>query len=119
MNTKATRKTTQPASKAALPVKTAPPALKAPKRYVRASKAQPLPVVAVAAPAGSKQSQLLAMLRSPSGATIEQMTCATGWQPHSVRGVISGVLRKRLKLNVVCTQDPAGGARVYRVAQAT
>ena len=118
MNTKATRKTTQPASKAALPVKTAPPALKAAKRTVRTLKTQPLPVVAVAAPPGSKQSQLLAMLRSPTGATIEQMTGATGWQAHSVRGVISGVLRKRLNLDVVCTPDPAGGARIYRVATA-
>ena len=110
METKATRKTAQPARKAAAAVKPI-------TRAARASKPKPLPVVT--APVGSKQSQLLAMLRSPSGATIEQMTSATGWQAHSVRGVISGVLRKRLKLNVVCTPDPAGGARAYRVAQAT
>jgi hypothetical protein len=58
------------------------------------------------------------MLRSPTGATIEQMTGATGWQAHTVRGAISGVLRKRLGLNVVCTPDPSGGARIYRVASA-
>lgn len=115
MNTKAIRKTAQPARKIAAPVKAAP-VVKRPSLAARASKARPLPVIA--APVGSKQSQLLAMLRSPTGATIEQMTGATGWQAHSVRGVISGVLRKRLNLNVVCTPDPAGGARVYRVAAA-
>ncbi len=114
MNIKATRKTAQPARKAAAPAKPAS-AAKTPKRAVRASKTKPLPV---AASAGSKQSQLLTMLRSPAGATIEQMTGATGWQAHSVRGVISGVLRKRLGLNVVCTPAPAGGARIYRVASA-
>lgn len=115
MNTTATRKTTQPARKAAPSVKSVPP-VKPTARAVRTAKIKPLPVVA--APVGSKQSQLLTMLRSSSGATIEQMTGATGWQAHSVRGVISGVLRKRLNLNVVCTPDTAGGARIYRVASA-
>jgi len=115
MNTKATRKTTQPAREAAPTVKSVP-VVKRPSCAARITKTKPLPVVS--APVGSKQSQLLAMLRSPTGATIEQMTGATGWQAHSVRGVISGVLRKRLNLDVVCTPDPAGGARIYRVATA-
>jgi hypothetical protein len=38
----------------------------------------------------------------------------TGWQPHSVRGAISGLLRKRLGLNVVLTRN-AAGERVYRI----
>lgn len=116
MNTKATRKTAQPARKAAPQVKAVPP-VKPPTRAARPAKTKPLPVV-VATPVGSKQSQLLAMLRSPAGATIEQMMSLTGWQAHTVRGAISGVLRKRLGLNVVCTPDPAGGARIYRVASA-
>lgn len=58
------------------------------------------------------------MLNASSGATLEQMMSLTGWQAHTVRGTISGVLRKRLNLNVVCTPDPAGGARIYRVAAA-
>ncbi len=66
----------------------------------------------------SKQARLISMLNDSSGATLEQMMSLTGWQAHSVRGVISGVLRKRLNLNVVCTPDPAGGARIYRVATA-
>ncbi|MBY0467505.1 MAG: DUF3489 domain-containing protein [Burkholderiaceae bacterium] len=115
MNTKAARKTAQPARKAAAPAKAAPSA-KTPKRAVRASKTKPIPVVAT--PAGSKQSQLLVLLHSPTGATIKQMTDLTGWQAHTVRGAISGVLRKRLGLNVMCTPDPSGGARIYRIASA-
>ncbi len=61
---------------------------------------------------GSKQSQLIEMLRSPDGGTIDQLTRLTGWQPHSVRGVISGAPRKRLQLNVICEKS------VYRIVEA-
>ncbi|MEO7854880.1 MAG: DUF3489 domain-containing protein [Rubrivivax sp.] len=67
--------------------------------------------VAELTPTASKQSQLIAMLRSPTGGTIDQLTQLTGWQPHSVRGVISGALRKRLKLNVTCQKS------VYRIVE--
>ena len=43
------------------------------------------------------------------------MTALTGWQPHTVRGTISGVLRKRLKLNVACISEESG--RVYRIVE--
>lgn len=55
-----------------------------------------------------KKDQLIALLQSASGTTIDAMTSATGWQPHTVRGVISGVLRKRLGLNVVCEKTDHG-----------
>ena len=45
---------------------------------------------------GSKQSCLIAMLQSPAGSTIASMMQATGWQQHSVRGFLAGVVRKRL-----------------------
>ena len=65
---------------------------------------------------GSKQAQLIALLKKPSGGTIEEMTTLTGWQPHSVRGVMSGVLRKRLGLNIVSEKD--GDERHWRIEAA-
>ena len=53
----------------------------------------------------------------PGGATIEAMTRATGWQQHSVRGFLAGVVRKKLGLNLVSTA--AEGGRVYRIADGT
>jgi hypothetical protein len=44
----------------------------------------------------SKQAMLIKLLSRPGGATINEMAKATGWQRHSIRGMISGVLKKRL-----------------------
>jgi hypothetical protein len=55
------------------------------------------------------------LLNATSGATLEQMMSLTGWQAHTVRGTISGVLRKRLGLNVVCDAANAADARRYRI----
>jgi hypothetical protein len=63
---------------------------------------------------GSKQSRVIAMLQSPAGATIAAMMQATGWQQHSVRGFLAGVVRKRLKLKL--GSKKVDGTRVYRVA---
>jgi hypothetical protein len=46
------------------------------------------------------------------------MMALTGWQAHSVRGAISGVLRKKLGLKVRCDRYADGGTRVYRIAAA-
>ena len=54
------------------------------------------------------------LLRHAKGASIAEMVKATGWQTHSVRGVISGVLKKRLGLTITSTNEERG--RVYRVA---
>lgn len=62
----------------------------------------------------SKQDTVLAMLRSKSGVTVAALMKATDWQAHSVRGFLSGVLKKRLKLNVTSAKD--GEERVYRIA---
>jgi hypothetical protein len=67
------------------------------------------------ADAGSKQSHVIAMLQSPKGATIAAMMEATGWQPHSVRGFLAGVVRKRLKLKLASKK--LDGNRVYQIAR--
>ncbi len=63
---------------------------------------------------GTKLAALVTALRRPQGATSLQLMLSTGWQPHTVRGAISGVLRKKLGLNVVLAHNDSG-ERVYRV----
>ena len=63
---------------------------------------------------GTKLAAMVLALRRPQGATSLQLMLATGWQPHTVRGAISGMLRKKLGLNVVLARN-AAGERVYRV----
>jgi hypothetical protein len=101
MSTKTTRKPTRPAAKTARRSPAKRPTPKPARKPSRTAKVQ-----------GSKQSQLIEILRKPAGATIDQLTKLTGWQPHSVRGAISGTLRKALKLNVTCV------AHVYRIVEA-
>ena len=70
-------------------------------------------VKAESSSSSSKQSQLLALLRSTSGTTMERMIEATGWQAHSIRGCISAIFRKRMGLTVEhITLD---AERVYRI----
>jgi hypothetical protein len=64
----------------------------------------------------SKQARVIALLRRPEGATIDEVRAATGWQPHTVRGVFSGALKKKLGLAIVATKEERG--RVYRIAEA-
>ena len=57
------------------------------------------------------------MLRAPGGVTIEAMARAAKWQPHSVRGFLAGVVRKKLGLNLVSVAGDSG--RVYRITDRT
>ena len=66
---------------------------------------------------GTKQAILIELLKRPKGATIGQMAAKTGWQAHSVRGAISGALKKKLGL-VVTSELTEGRGRVYRIAGA-
>ena len=61
----------------------------------------------------SKQSRVIAMLRSPAGATIDAMAKATGWQQQSVRGFLPGVVRKRLNLKL--SSEKLNGNRIYKI----
>jgi hypothetical protein len=64
---------------------------------------------------GTKLGALIAALRKPGGATIPELMEATGWQAHSVRGAISGNLKKKLDLQVV-SEVVENRGRVYRIA---
>jgi hypothetical protein len=66
-----------------------------------------------AARPGTKHARIIAMLRTPAGATIAALVTATKWQQHSVRGFLAGVVCKRLGLNLVSEQTDKG--RVYRI----
>jgi hypothetical protein len=64
---------------------------------------------------GTKQAQLIAMLRRAKGATIDEVVEALEWQPHTVRGAIAGALKKKLGLDVTSEKDDKRG-RIYRIA---
>jgi hypothetical protein len=66
------------------------------------------------ADARSKQARVIAMLQSPAGTTIAAIMKATGWQRHSVRGFLAGVVRKRLMLEL--TSKKVNGNRIYQIA---
>lgn len=83
---------------------------------------KPKPIRAQAAPKGDasasaakgKLASVIAMLRRQKGATIAELCKSTGWQAHSVRGVISGTIKKKLGLKV--TSEKSDGVRTYRIA---
>jgi hypothetical protein len=63
----------------------------------------------------SKQDAVIAMLRRTGGATVDEVASATGWQRHTVRGVFSGTLKKKLGLTLASAREARG--RVYRIAE--
>jgi hypothetical protein len=64
--------------------------------------------------AGTKQALIIAMLQRPEGASIAEIVAVTAWQAHSARGVISGVLKKKLGLEVGSAREDGRGS-VYRI----
>jgi hypothetical protein len=67
-----------------------------------------------AAPREGRSAQVIALLTAEGGASLEQLAELTGWQRHSLRGFLSGTIRKRMGLNVISSND-ANGTRTYRI----
>ena len=74
----------------------------------------PTPTTTDAAPRQTKQQIMIDLLRRPEGAGIEEITAATGWQAHTVRGAMSGALKKKLGLEIT-SKKVEGLGRVYRI----
>lgn len=64
---------------------------------------------------GTKKAMLIALLQRPEGAAIAEIVESTGWMAHTVRGAISGTLKKKLGLNVTSAKEEDRG-RVYRIS---
>jgi hypothetical protein len=86
---------------------------KSPARQRNDPKSRPNPRSAATTRSGTKQGRAIEMLQSKDGTSIQALMDATGWQQHSVRGFLAGVVRKRLKLNLV--SEVNAGVRTYRI----
>lgn len=64
-------------------------------------------------PSQSKTDKLIATLSTPKGASLADLVAATGWRPHSVRGAISGTLKKKRQLKI--SSALRNGVRIYRL----
>ena len=84
-------------------------------RIVRGTAAKGRKVAPTPAKATTKQDQVLALLRRQDGASIDEIVAATDWQPHSVRGFLSGAVKKRLGIDVI-SEKGEDGVRRYHVA---
>jgi hypothetical protein len=82
-------------------------------RKVRSTGTAPAPTPATPVPGQSKKAAVIVLLRRPEGTTVAEVIAATGWQPHTVRGLFSGTLKKKLGLTLSSAQEQRG--RVYRI----
>jgi len=101
---KATKKATAGARRA----RVAPKKAKAGKKASPGKKAPRGAKKATGAREGSKAAKILDLLKRPGGATAKELMKATGWQPHSIRGFLSGTVGKKMKLTVVSTKGDDG-----------
>ena len=106
-------KATQKASGAKRARNAAPKKAKPGKKAGSAKKA-PKSAKAAGTREGSKAARVLDLLKRPGGVTSKELMKATGWQPHSVRGFLSGSVSKKMGLTVVSTKAE-DGERTYSV----
>ena len=99
-------KRTHVAPKKGTSAKRATPAKKAPKGAKKLSGVRD----------GSKTAKILDLLKRSGGVTAEELMKVTGWQPHSVRGFLSGTVGKKMGLTVMSTKAD-GGERTYKIVQ--
>jgi hypothetical protein len=94
------------------------------KAKAKAKPGKAAPAEKPALRAGTKQAQMIELLKRPEGATVAQIAAATGWQHHTIRGAIAGALKKKLGLNVEATRTrevgpnkvgAKGSSTVYRI----
>jgi hypothetical protein len=64
----------------------------------------------------TKQAKIISLLKQSSGVSLPDLMKATGWQAHSIRGFISGTLKKRLSLNII-SDTTSTGLRRYRISE--
>jgi hypothetical protein len=101
------------------------------KAKAKAKSAKPgkaAPAAKPTARTGTKQALMIDLLKRPEGATVEQIAAATGWQHHTIRGAISGALKKKLGLTIEATRTrevgpnkvgAKGSSTVYRITGAS
>jgi len=106
---KPTKKATAGARRANVAPKKAKSGKKAPRQESATSAKK-----AAVAREGSKAAKILDLLKRPDGATAKELMKATGWQPHSIRGFLSGTVAKKMKLTVVSAKGE-DGERTYSV----
>ena len=86
-----------------------------PKSVRRTGKPKRRSKATAAARRGTKTAKILALLRRPSGASLQELKKATGWQAHSVRGFLSGAVKKKMGLRIDSAPRD-DGERAYRLA---
>jgi nucleoid-associated protein YgaU len=113
-----------PAAQAAQEAKPARRKASAKEAKAKAKPAKAAPAAKPTPRTGTKQARMIELLSRPEGATVEQIAAATGWQKHTIRGAISGALKKKLGLKIETTRTRAvgpnqtgakGSATVYRI----